>query len=470
MNLSWYSLTRHELPEALIGKFNFPSHRISDPYSVSADVVLGIISDSDHNKSNVIGIALSSTSKKELFSWISTYAEEIFPLTQFCRVCSVEDWKYLQLQTRKDSIIGKVSPILTSIVLGEMLGQADADTNVIGIPLARAAACYSFAIARTLVLYPNIINAQNMCIERLAMVERDPRFGLRLISVASVKKIMSVAQPLLDVLNEPLNVIEIVLQIVAAIDKQAAQFLTTNNLLLSDSAESRVEGFDILSDVLFEKLNSKTIGPDTVTIAIASAAILAGRGTGHIHLLASAAKSFPDTFVWYGLFAGVLGPRGWDKAWSQQTKGVERALRQFFRPDEPVSADICWTEYEWLSMTFDSLKALSSLPKNTTKSLTIELLPGVNFQFRLGSQAIDSRVNEVQKIADMETCEMLPAISESKLAQAMELLNQAQHILRPQLFSRNFIQKSLFEEDVSKKPKQSIKRKSGDKFIKKTNK
>lgn len=469
MNLSWYSLTRQELPEALMRKFKFPSYRMSDPYSTSSDVVLGI-SEADYNRDSFVAVALVGTAKKEVFSWISTYAEEAFPLTQFCRVCSVEDWKQLQLQTRKESMIGKVSPILTSIVLGEMLGQADADTNVAGIPLARAAACYSFAIVRTLLLYPSLEIAQNMCAERLVMVERDSRFGRRPISVESLMKVMSVAQPLLDVLNESLNVIETVLQIVAAIDKQAAQLLTTNNLLLSDSAEDRVGGFDIVANALFERLNSNAIGRDAGTVALAAAAVLAGRGTSHIHLLASTAKSFPETLVWYGLLSGLLGPRGWDKAWSQQTKCVERALRQFFRPDEPVSADICWSEYEWLSKTFDSLKALSSLPKNTTKSLTIELLPGVNCQFRLGSQVPNTRANEEQRIADMELREMIPVISESTLAKALELLTEAQKLLRLQGFPRSPIQKSLFEGDDSTKPSQSPRRKSGDKTEKKPNK
>lgn len=469
MNLSWYSLTWQELPEALMKEFKFPSYRMNDPYSANSDVVLGI-SEADYRRDPFIAVVLVGTAKNEVFSWISTYVEEAFPLTQFCRVCSVEDWKQLQLQNRKESMIGKVSPILTSIVLGEMLGQADADTNVAGIPLARATACFSFAIARTVLLYPSLEIAQNMCAERLVMVERDSRFGRRPISVETLKKVWSVAQPLLDVLNESLNVIETVLQIVAAIDKQAAQLLTTNNLLLSDSAEDRVGGFDIVADALFERLNSNAIGRDAGTVALAAAAVLAGRGTSHIHLLASAAKSFPETLVWYGLLAGVLGPRGWDKAWRQQTKGVERALRQFFRPDEPVSADICWPEYDWLSMTFDSLKALSSLPKNTTRSLTIELLPGVNCQFRLGSQVPNTRANEEQRIVDMEGREVIRAISESTLAQALELLSQAQQILRLQVLSRSPIQKSLFEQVASTIPNQLTRRKSGDKPVKKPNK
>ena len=100
-----------------------------------------------------------------------------------------------------------------------MLGQADADTDVAGVPLARASACFSFAFARTVFLYPGSEVARNMCIDRLNMVERDLRFGRRQITVESLKKIWSVALALQNVTHEPFNFLETVLKIVAAIDK-----------------------------------------------------------------------------------------------------------------------------------------------------------------------------------------------------------------------------------------------------------
>jgi len=450
-----------------MGEFKLSSYRMSDPDSIDSDVVLGI-SDDEHSGDPIIAVALVGSSEKELFSWISTYAEEAFPLTQFCRVCSIEDWTQLELQTRIESMVGIVSPIWSSIVLGEMLGQADADTNIVGVPLARATACFSFAIARTVLLYSGHEIARNRCIERLVMVERDSRFVRRHITVELLRKVWSVALSLQNVPNESLNVLDTVLQVVGAIDKQAADLLATNNLLLSDSAEDRVEGFDVIADVLIGRLTSNAIGRDAGTVALAAAAVLAGRGTSHILLLASAAKIFPEVLVWYGLLAGVLGPSYWDKAWRQHAKGVERSLRQFFRPDEPVAEDICWLEYEWLTKTYGTLEVLSAIPKSIPRSLAIEILPGVGCQFRLVGQGSNVKANEDRYAVDMKDKTGVPAITESVLVHAVELLTHVQQLLLPHGTPRGQVQLSLFEEDTSIKPSQSSRRKPKDKPNKKS--
>lgn len=466
MNLSWYAVARHELAGVLTEELKLSDHGNADPYASKSDIMLGI-NNLDRERAPVIAVALVGDANKEVFSWISTYAEEIFPLTQFCRVCSIDEWTLLKLQFRQESMVGAVSPIWSSIVLGEMLGQADADTQVAGVPLARANACFSFALARTLLLYPNNEIARLRCVEKLGIAERDPRFGYRHISVELIWKVWTVALSLHNVLSfNSFNVLETVLQIVSAIDKQAAPILATNSLLLSDSAEDRVDGFDAIADTLVRKFNLKVIERQACTITLAAAAVLAGRGTSHIHLLSPIAKLFPEVLVWYGLFSGVLGPRGWDKAWRQQTKGVERALRQLFRPDEPVTADICWPEYEWLAKTYNSSESLSMIPKNTSRSLTIELLPGVNCQFRLGGQRSNVKTNEGTRVAEMYMRDEKPAITEKNLAQAIDLLEHAQHLLRSH--TRRPIQQSLLEEDGYEKGSRPIQRKSKVKTDKKT--
>lgn len=458
MNLSWYPVARHELAGVLAEDLKLSGYGNADPYASKSDIVLGI-NNPDRGGAPVVAIALVGDTNKELFSWISTYAEEIFPLTQFCRVCSIDEWTLLKLQFRQESMVGAISPIWSSVVLGEMLGQADADTQVAGVPLARANACFSFALARTLLLYPDNEIATHRCAEKLNIAERDPRFGYRPISVDLIWKAWTVALSLHNVPLDSFNVLETVLQIVSTIDKQAASVLATNDLLLSDSAEDRVEGFDTIADALIKKLNLKVIERQACSITLAAAAVLAGRGTTHIHLLSPTAKLFPEILVWYGLFSGVLGPRGWDKAWKQQTKGVERALRQLFRPDEPVAADICWPEYEWLAKTYNSPEALSMIPKNTSRSLTIELLPGVNCQFRLGGQGSSIKTNERARIAEMDMRDEKLAITERNLAQAIDLLEYTQHLLRSD--SRRPIQQSLLEE--GKRPLQRTSKIKTDK-------
>lgn len=457
MNLIWYPVSGPELPDAL--KDQSKVERLSGGVSLlSSDTVLGM-SNIDQGGGLLASTILVGPGRSELFSWVSTYAEEMFPLTQFCRVCSKEDWADLNLQHHAESALGSCHPIWSSLVLGEMLGQSDADIDVAGAPLARASACFSFAIARTALLYPGHKAAKQKCIQRLAMTDREPRFVRRHITVESLTRVWTVAMSLQAVPDNSISPIETVVQVVSSINKNAAQLLLDNESLLSDSAEDRVVGFDSVADSLFDKRKADLLGREGVSLGLAAAALLAGRGTSHIQLLAPTAKLFPESLVWFGLLSGALGSRSWDKAWMQQTKGIERSLRQFFRPDEPVSADICWPEYEWLSQTYDSLEALSTIPKNAPKSLAIELLPGVNCQFRLVGPERNTAVNDESRTVDAVSKISSSVITADALTRTLHLLAAIQQILQPQIPATP-PQGFLFANDSPQKSNRPARRKT----------
>jgi hypothetical protein len=462
MNLIWYPLERQELPSLLMGEAAPSAKGSSVPTFGKSDVILGF---NGLNHQPIVSLTLVGERKAELFSWLSTYSEEVFPITQFSRVCSIEDWNELQLQSYKESTIGAVHPIWSSLVLGEMLGQADAELDVASVPLARATACFSFAIARATLLYPGLIGAEEKCIKRMEAVERDPRFTRRHITVKSLKKIWSTARALQEVPRESLSFLDTVIQIVAAVSKKAAKLLASNQDLLSDSAENRVIGFDAVVDTFFGMRNSDAIDREGGAVALAAASLLVGRGTSHIQLLAPATRAFPEVLVWYGLLAGVLGPRNWDKGWMQKTKGVEKALRQFFRPDEPVMADLCWPEYEWLSQTYDSLEVLSTTPKTALRSLAIELIPGVDCQFRLINHEVYSSVHEEQISSKITPKHQVPSITDNAIEQALDLITQAQQLLRPQNNTHQ-IQNTLFDNALPSKPQRPGQRKVSNKVNK----
>lgn len=456
MNLIWYPITGHELPEALRDESKIKSLSNS---ALPSDTMLGTSSIGQGKVPQAAAI-LTGSDRNELLAWISTYAEEMFPLSQFCRVCSKEDWSDLGLQYRTEYALGAAHPIWPSLVLGEMLGQADAEIDVASVPLARASACFSFAVARTALLYPNHENAKQKCITRLAIADRESRFVRRHITVDSLTRVWLVATSLstAGISGDPLQTI---VRVVSSVSKSAAELVSGNQSLLSDSAEDRVVGFDSVADYLFDKRESDLLGREGSSIALAAAALLAGRGTSHIQLLAPTAKLFPESLVWFGLLSGVLGPRVWDKAWMQQTKGVERALRQFFRPDEPVSADICWPEYEWLSHTYDSREVLSTIPKSAPRSLAIEVLPGVNCQFRLSDPTLHASASEERRPAAIEQKNSTPAITEKTLAHVVQLLSSIQQLLEPQSIAPP--QKFLFDIESPQRQNRAPARKKTSK-------
>lgn len=434
MNLDWYPLERQALPAVLLGLEKPGGLRQSDPFSASTrDVMLGMTTTHGVGSGSLPAIALLGPARKEVFSWVSTYAEGAFPISQFCRVLATEDWTDVAFENPLAPAIGAVHPMWSSLVLGEMLGQIGAVPDLASIPLTRASACFSFAMARTALLYPQREGPRVKCSERLSLAEREPRFGRRNITTDVLRPIWSAAVALEQVPIDSLDFVPVLLEALEGLNPEVLRLVRANVALLSDSAEERVTGFDAVVDSLFDLRVTDSRERNSRAMALAAAALLAGRGTSHIQLLAPAAKDFPEVLVWYGLLAGLVGPRHWDRAWTQQAKGIERALRQFFRPDEPVQADICWVEYDWLAHTYDSVDALTRLPRSFPSGLAIEIIPGVVCQFRLGEHGASLRTSADPRADTNELDGRRPLAESGALSKALEMLAQVQMLLKGQI-------------------------------------
>ncbi len=459
MKIDWYPVERQALPAVLMGVEKPLGTTLPNPLATSTrDAVLGLIRMPETDGSNIPAIVLVGSARREVFSWISSYAEEVFPLSQFGRVLSTDDWLDIAFEAPALQVVGAVNPIWPSLVVGEMLGQVSADLDVASMALSRASACFSFAMARTALLYPARENLRTKCAERLSLAEREARFGRRNITTELLKPIWSAAFALEHASVKHSEFVSDVLGVLRVLNPKAATTIESNKGLLSDSAEERVKGFDMVTDSLFAGRPTDHMSRSSSALCFAAAALLAGRGTSHIQLLAPVSQDFPDVFVWFGLLAGVAGPRYWDKAWTHQAKGVERVLRQFFRPDEPVQADICWVEYDWLARTYDSIEVLTALPRNFPSGLTIELLPGVACQFRLGEQGgmSRSRVDKPHSIAEPKNSPNSKHTEE--VVKVLEMLRQAQELLQKQI-QESDKQSGLFSEQELPLPQKSKRRK-----------
>lgn len=462
MNLDWYPVDRQELAAVLLGAEKPINARHADPYSANTrDVVVGMRSPLGAHEASVPAIILVGSSRREVFSWVSTYAEEVFPLSQFCRVLGAEDWSADVLGGSHLVTVGAVNPVWPSLVLGEMLGQVGADPDVATMPLSRASACFSFGIARTVLLYPRQEKLRTTCAERLALAEREPRFGRRNITTESLRKVWSAALALerVPMFGAGSEFVRGFLEVLGALNRTAHRHVQSSNGLLSDSAEERVGGFDVVVDSFSGTQAKESVERDSRAIALAAAALLAGRGTSHIQLLATVSRDLPEVFVWYGLLAGVVGPRFWDKAWMQQAKGVERALRQFFRADEPVQADICWAEYEWLAQTYDSVEMLLRLPRSFPSGLAIEIVPGVVCQFRLGEHGPGVRASAESRAGSSEPVSYRASVSAAAVSKAIELLTEAKQLLEGAK-SKDVRQPGLFGAEEPPRPQKARRNKS----------
>jgi hypothetical protein len=447
IELEWCSVERESLLSVLAGN-QLPTQRVyaSPDIADGSDVIVGVSRGPEYRAESFLGVALLPDDPREILSWISTYAEEAFPLSQYCRVLTRREWSDLGSRATEPRVLAAVSHLWPSMVVGEMLGQVGLDAGGSSVPISRASACLSFAFARTALLYPDLQFAANACMERLSRVEREPRFGRRHLTTVALKKVWAAATALGQVPQTGGEVADLVMQTAAGLNSDVMLALQDADGLLGDSAEGRVVAFDRVVDALSRLSLTEASSRNMRALTLACAALLAGRGTSHVGLLAGHSRDLPEALVYFGLLAGVVGPRCWDKNWTQQAKGVERMLRQFYRIDEPVQADICWSEFEWLAGTYSAPEVLGRLPRSNASGLAIELLPGVVCQFRLADHSTGSRPGGAARSGDSAGAETDGVLGQEAMEQAKRLVHQLQELLDPASVA-SARQGSLFERE-----------------------
>ncbi len=391
-SIRWETFPRDTLSDVL-----FASPRGSRSYPISADlfqaardtVQAGFVDERMGTSDPPRIFLLNDASAAETFSWLKVYAPEVWPLSQFGRVVSIDDWD----RWSRDNARSSQGPRLdrwASVIVGEALAQGEVDVQVASLPLARAFACYSTPIALSLAVH-GTDDASRICADRLRQIESDRRFARRLVEVNDLVGIWG----LLGMESEPFSPRDAVAVVLEAAqrfaeDKHSGGYVPERRWLLqlaefdSDSIEERVRAFHVLSNRLLtesERINRSSMPP----ALLAAAAFLVGRGTSHEFLLHQVGKAFPAAPVWFGLIAALAGIDAWDADWTRATKSVERHLRAAFDWTDAAGFDICWAEFSWLIGTFEGTEVFSGLPKLAQRAITVELIPGAACQFKLAA-------------------------------------------------------------------------------------
>jgi hypothetical protein len=377
--------SRDDLPDALFSMLNSPFTpkpiEAVEPNGLGA--ILGYPKKSSwHGYSSPYLIILPAVKTFELFAWLTTYAPETYPLSQFGRVVSRADFDSVKKSAGQGKLFWTRPDRWPSVILGEILAQSDGDISVGSIPLSRATATYSFSVAKASIAHKDDSVTQE-CISRLESLSSDRRFVQRSIHTKSLHPIWSKvgiswsdnagAEQLLQACH-PDN------KDLFGNRPSIRDYLG----LLSDSAESRVVAFRSFSKDWSAHLGNSRDQNDQAEMEIALAAFLVGRGTSHVFLLKDIVKRNPSIYVWFGLVAALCGPTSWDPAWARAVKNIEKLLKSSFSWEEISSCDISWAEYQWLD-SLDSDRIFLELPKLLPKVLSMEVIPGVVCQFRLNS-------------------------------------------------------------------------------------
>ncbi|WP_339453108.1 hypothetical protein [Pseudomonas sp. JAI120] len=408
--LVWYSYSKDVLPDSLLSSSPpkyLGGNMVKGPIAGSHEVTIGYFEeDRAHDLILPSIIVLPSKASAEIFAWLKAYAPDTSPLSQFARVVANKEFESYSVKSPPQNGTLELVQRWPSLILGEIFAQGEVDTNIDSLPLSRCLASYSNTIARASIIHNNK-ELYDTCVKRLEAAEADRRFVSRVLKIEDLKPIWHKVETHWDSENPITKVINIFnqpTQIEKDLFASSASHSSLNNYpeLLSDSVEARVVAFRKLLRDEMERIDAPQLKPHLSAI-FATAAFLVGRSTSHIFLLKGIDKFIPSVYVWFGLIAGMVGPRYWDVEWTRAAKGVEKNLRMKLDWSEPNQSDLSWCEYEWLTETYRNTSPFIELPKQLPKVLSIEVLPGAACQFRLAVEASSTNKNLQTEVDTRET-------------------------------------------------------------------
>ncbi|MCU1127905.1 hypothetical protein JAK51_16950 [Stenotrophomonas maltophilia] len=369
---------------------------------------------------------LHNENLKETLSWLRVYARDSFPLSQFGRVVTMDDWRLLA----EDDSAGHSfrDDRWASVVLGELLAQSEPDAPLDTLPTSRAQACFSTAVARTQKLYDSY-KASRVCTDRLRVIESDPRFLRRSVSVESLVPAWSMASTSFGKVSSSSELAEFILSAADSYENLSnassiGRRITLHPGLFSDSIEERVVAFQQITSEATNHAGSQGHIATHTAAAVAAAAFMVGRGTSHAFLIKKCGRLAPLAHIWFGVMAGIAGPSYWDPSWAKSLKGIEKHIRASFCWSDPPMADISWAEYEWVSNAVRGHQAFSGISRQVNTSISIEVFPGASCQMRL--QPTDSKTQQkvAPQAAPIPNKEISDKLS-SELASAIEQIVRA---------------------------------------------
>jgi hypothetical protein len=448
--IRWIAVDRKALP-GLVAEGVIPDkvEEVQHPLTLAAEVFVGCV----HSEGRSIPAlaVLNSNTSREVLAWLATYSAASFPISQSFRTISSNDLGE-EDTTSAGAVAYSSLGYWPSIVLGELLGQGEYTTDLEGVALSRANACYTFARAKAHSIYHGSSKWSVACVERLRALEADGLFVRRSISVDDLRPIWDWAtiesttdSALKDVVEAISYVIDGESSSSPKIGTPSLRLTGLNPTLLGvGPMEGRVREFESFLASMRGAVDDTNAR--TAAMLVAAAATLVGNGTSHISLLEEFGKRLPTVFAWFGLFAAVIGPKCWDPAWNRATNSVARLLRSRFDLTDPPTFDLSWVEYDFVRAVAKPRDFVSHIPKLYPRLLSIEVIPGVACQFRIGG---DVQSTAPQNTPRKESGREHVVPHQGALHQATLNLLEVEHMLAN---ARAMVQKSINQIGTPSQP------------------
>lgn len=391
-HITWRSVDRQELLQILMGREpQSPNYnRDSYPRADFCDAALGFSKLEGSDEEFQSFLVIEDRKVDELLAWFHSYAEELMPLSMHCRVLPASDFDLFRHASPPHQTQPALS-IWSCLVLGELLYQKGPNRQIIDTPLSWINTCAFAALGRAFLSYGTRSGVMESCLKRLVALDKDHRFVHVVLPSEALEAVMRVVMRFDEekffcfTKSSVEDVVEYALRIISSVldfDSSRVIFLLREADIFSSSVEKRVAAYDKILGSLDAWTSHNNMPTKSRAVIIGACAFLVGRGTSHLNLLDHSPQQIMS-YIWFAVFAGLSGVGYWDAEWAQFARRIEGQLRSGGEMEKAAVCDLYWLEFAWLCKLSSSTDVFSDMPKLFSRSLVVELLPGITFQGRL---------------------------------------------------------------------------------------
>ncbi|WP_155616930.1 hypothetical protein [Xanthomonas translucens] len=405
---------------------------------------VGLLRDSSAEAAGRPVIIVHDRYVKSFYAWVSTYLPGVSPISQLIRVVTVSEFR--DASSRKSALDARLRQAWVGVVLGECIARTKDLRTFSGMSLAAAQSAVSLAIGKMHVYGARPAEFER-ALERISFLQSKYSTAGNALTVGELLPVWSAlsghdlgggravtkVQDLLSSACVDLSVEGRVSDdLLLAIAKI---FEPARDLIRFDSvpAEARVLMFDeIVSKLIQSRGVMSEVGQIQAFVVGYAASRIAIGGLRHANLLDGVGSIEGLAKVWFCLSCFITGRASMADSMVNLARLVDRELRYGFDLADVPRYDIGWDEFSAVSMGEFSGGSLSSLPKASPRSVSIEVVPGativvpVGLKEQVGSvEHATPRVSLDEEFVRFQMVEFDKAIAELwKVRQSFNTKNQ----------------------------------------------
>jgi hypothetical protein len=386
-----------------------------------------------------LALVVDTPDLRRLFARFAQVRSDLSPLSTWCHIFSPSLFASLR-EPMREADLGGLEASWAGLVIAEAMVLSDRPVSQ--LKLAACLATQTYAIARTLAIWPGVsvpdVVARYEALQRIIRLGGPHNVGWS--NFASLWAPLASLSLGYDSPTGPFGAVA-----GAMMSLKRARETGTNEILALESVfghlpeatflsgladaspEDRLKAFDILVERIGEERSSSALRVELAFLAGYLTTVAAG-GAASLDLASKVTHIAPEVSGWAYLIGGLGERVTWSGGFSGLGRLVARELLRPFRLDDPPSADFAADEADVL-VDKQLVDPLVHLQLKQSRIATAAIFPGVNLQVPFAEQTVEPR-------HQLDNKQATPPITSARASAAEDALQAFANALAPLILDR----------------------------------